>query len=101
MPLFHVYLYPVMVVEIAPVEAPDVKQAIQRAIAQAKHGQLDPQGDCARAPLFAEEFARYVVYPLVAGQPNYGNSAIYLDAAHYQADRTDRDDGIPLFDADA
>lgn len=74
MPKFNVYLYPEMVLHIRDIHADDACQAITKAIAFAEADRLDAGGDADKGPVYAEAFVRYVVDPVVDGQPDYRTS---------------------------
>ncbi len=102
MPKFNVYLYPEMVLHIRDIEADDAYQAINQAIAVAEANHLDAGGDADKGPVYAEAFVRYVVDPVVKGQPDYRHSQTYLDRAHLIADQRDQEVGLPSYEhADA
>lgn len=98
---FEVELYPVMLLRIAEVEAGHTGAAIQAAMAVAQARCLAPTGDGGQRPVFASEYARYVVTPLVDGHPDRANSETFLDAAFINADQRDVQDGFPMYDSGA
>jgi hypothetical protein len=98
MPKYNVYLYPEMVLHVRGLEADDACQAIHRAIDLAEAIHLDAGGDASKGPIYAEGFVRYVVDPIVDGQPDYCQRQTYLDRAHLVADERDRETGIPCYE---
>jgi hypothetical protein len=98
MPTYNVYLLPVMVLHIENVDAKDPEEAITKAIQTAETTHLKMQQDCTQVPVFADEFARYVVDPVVGGWPDYGGCMVYLDREHLRADRQDQRHSMPIYE---
>ncbi len=98
MPIFNVYLFPVMTLHVCGIEAEDATQAIEKAIQFAESEHLHPDTN-PRSPLvYADEFVRYVVDPVVNGEPDYRKSETYLDAAHLASDQWDKQSGYPSYE---
>jgi hypothetical protein len=98
MPQYNVYVLPVMILHIENIEAENPEAAITQAIEIAKQTHLNLQQDCRDAPVHADEFARYVVDPVIGGWPDYGGCMVYLDREHLQADGRDWRDAMPVYE---
>jgi hypothetical protein len=97
-PKFNVYLYPAMVLHLSDIDADDPTQAITKAIQIAEADYLDAGGNPRAGLVYAEEFVRYVVDPVVNGEPDYDKSETFLDVAHLAGDQRDRSSGFQAYD---
>ncbi|HTN76159.1 MAG TPA: hypothetical protein VL096_12970 [Pirellulaceae bacterium] len=97
MPWFQVEVHHVVAWRSADIEADDAEDAIAQAIAAVRTKYAAAIDNDRQGPIFDEEFARYVVDPVVDGRPLPEAGVTYLDLAHLAADDKDRADGLPIY----